>query len=363
MRDSQSVFAAAKSATMQVVQAEPLNAGTPLDELVDAYIQPNSQFFVRTHGTVPTLDPETTSITIHGLIDEPWSISVGEIKQQLPYVEQVATLQCAGNRRQEMHAYKAIYGELPWGANGLSTATWGGAPLRALLERCAIQPAAKHLLGVSYDQVERHGQSFGFGGSIPLDEPMIEHALLAYTMNGEALPALHGGPLRLVIPGIVGARSIKWLRSLEFSAEPSHNYFQRRAYRLAQSNEPEAWHEAPMLHELPVNAVVCQPAPEQALAAGAITLAGYAITGGQALIERVEISFDQGQHWQTASLIDEPKLGCWSRWQAELELAAGDYECWVRATDTLGQQQPDQPAWNVKGYHHNAIQRLDLSVC
>ncbi len=363
MRDSQSALTAAKSATMQVVQVEPFNAGTALEELTLNYIQPTSQFFVRTHGTIPTLDSEATTIQIQGLTDHVWSISVAEIKQQLPYVEQLITLQCAGNRRQEMHAYKPIYGELPWGANGLSTATWGGAPLRALLERCHIDPAAEHLVFESYDQVERHDQTFGFGGSIPLNEPLIDHALLAYTMNGEALPALHGGPLRLVIPGIVGARSVKWLRSIEFSPEPSHNYFQRSAYRLAQSNQPDAWQQAPMLHELPVNAVLCQPPLGYPLTAGPITLAGYAITGGQALVERVEISLDQCHHWQAASLIDPPKLGCWSRWQIELELAAGEYQCWVRATDSRGQQQPEQPAWNVKGYHHNAIQRVQLIVC
>lgn len=363
MRDSLPSFDVAKSATMQVVQAEPFNAGTPLDELASNYIQPTSQFFVRTHGTIPSLDPETTTIQLQGLLAQPLRMSIADIKHQLPYVEQVSTLQCAGNRRQEMHAYQPIYGELPWGANGLSTATWGGAPLRSLLERCEIDSAALHLVFESYDQVERHGQTFGYGGSIPLNEPMIEHALLAYTMNGATLPALHGGPLRLVIPGIVGARSVKWLRSIEFSTEPSHNYFQRRAYRLAQSSEPEAWQNAPMLHELPVNAVLCLPTADQPLVAGTITLAGYAITGGQALVEQVEISLDQGHHWHIAQLIDPPRLGCWSRWQIELELTAGKYQCWVRATDSLGQQQPEQPAWNIKGYHHNAIQRVHLTVC
>ena len=214
---------------MVVRGTEPYNAGPPLESLRASFLTPVPLFFVRNHGTVPVADAAAYRLTVSGLVDRELRLSLVALQREFAPSTVAATIQCAGNRRRELNAVRSIEGEIPWDAEAVGTATWTGVPLGAVLRAAGARALGRyvHLLGL--DTVATDTQ--GFGGSIPLEKAMSPEVLLAYEMNGSPLLPVHGFPLRVVVPGYIGARSVKWLRSISVAAEPSRNYFQSHAYK------------------------------------------------------------------------------------------------------------------------------------
>ncbi|HEX3131265.1 MAG TPA: sulfite oxidase [Thermoanaerobaculia bacterium] len=348
-----------------VRQERPLNAGPRPEHLRRGFLTANEHFFVRNHGDVPQVDREPFRLTLGGLVRKPMKISLDEL-QRLPKVSVKATLQCAGNRREEMMAVRPIPNELGWGNEAVSTADWKGVPLREILAAVEPLPAAKHVAFSGLDEAERHGDRFNFGGSIPLDKALSSEVLLAYEMNGEPLPAVHGAPLRVVVPGYIGARSVKWLSTITLQEEPSDNYFQAVAYRLFPQNVDHTnvdWDTGLMLGPFNVNSLILSPVEGETLPAGPVTVRGMAY-GGEREIARAEVSADGGRTWIVAELGSERARWAWRLWEAKLELPAGDHEIVCRAWDTAAQTQPEHPAqvWNFKGYMNNSWHRVRVNL-
>ncbi|HTQ80690.1 MAG TPA: sulfite oxidase, partial [Thermoanaerobaculia bacterium] len=280
-----------KDPSLNVRQAEPLNAGPPLTALRAQPITGNDLFFVRNHGNVPRVDPEAYRLVIDGLVENPLSLTLAEIAAR-PARRVTATLECAGNRRTELIEVEPIPGELPWREDAISNAYWTGASLADLLRLARPRPEARHVLFTGLDDVERQGRVFGFGGSIPLDKALTPDPILAYEMNGAPLPPLHGWPLRALIPGYIGARSVKWLSRITLAENPSDNYFQAHAYRLFPPHvtaQNVDWDSGLMLGELILNSVICAPLGGETVTAGRVLVQGYAIAGGGRRVERVEV--------------------------------------------------------------------------
>ena len=345
-----------------VRQAAPFNGGPPLPRLRQHFITPAKLFYVRSHAAVPPVEAAGYRLQVGGLVDRPRSFSLAEL-QAMPAVQLTASLMCAGNRRDELIAYRPVPGETPWGAEAVGTAVWTGARLRDVLRAAGVAGEGGHLAMEGLDTVDGHGPPAPFGGSIPLARALGGEAMLAWEMNGQPLPAAHGFPLRAIIPGVIGARSVKWLASITVQAEPSRNYFQAHAYKLFP---PEAgpdtadWNGAPMLAEYPVSAVICEPETGARLPAGPTELRGYALAGGGAPIAWVEISADGGRIWQRAELGEDGGPWAWRFWRAQAAVGRGPAELVVRARDAHGNQQPREVAevWNFKGYLNNAWHRL-----
>jgi sulfite oxidase len=354
-----------KNPEILIRQEDPLNAGPPPHLLLrGGDLTPAGLFFVRNHGGVPEVDPAAYWLTVEGRVRKPFRISLEELRR-LPRVTVAATLQCAGNRRSEMMAVKEIPGELPWGTEAISTAEWGGVPLREVLSAAEPESGARHVELTGLDEAERHGQRFHFGGSIPLDKAQQPEVLLAYEMNGRPLPEVHGAPLRLVVPGYIGARSVKWLSRINVQEEPSANYFQARAYRLfppGVSHDNVDWDRGLMLGTFNVNSLICAPAEGEALAAGAVTIRGWAFAGERD-VARVDLSVDGGTRWAVAELAPGRSRWTWRLWSATADLAPGEHEIVCRAWDSAAQTQPEDPAhvWNFKGYMNNAWHRVRVT--
>lgn len=354
-----------KAADILVRQDAPFNAGPRPERVQASFVTPVDQFFVRNHGDVPDIDPRTFHLTIEGRVKRPFRFSLEEMRR-LPKVTVAATLQCAGNRRQEMIEERPIPGELPWGMEAISTAEWSGVPLREVLAVAEPDAAAHHVELIGFDETERHGHRFAFGGSIPLDKAMRPEVLLAYEMNGQPLPPVHGAPLRAVVPGWIGARSVKWLSRINLTEAPSENYFQSKAYRLfPPQTGPEnvVWDEGLMLGEFNVSSVICSPGEGDTVAAGAQTVRGWAFAG-ERRVARVDVSTDGGSTWRTAELEPERSRWSWRRWEARVDLAPGACEIVCRAWDSAAQTQPEHPGavWNFKGYMNNAWHRVRLTA-
>lgn len=350
-----------------VRQQDPFNGGPRLHDLVTSEITPNDRFFALNHGNVPVVNAGDYRLAVEGQVAHPLSLTLDELKQRFATTEQVVTLQCAGNRRLEMMALHPIPGELGWGAEAISNARWKGVRLQEVL--AAAQPEVSPRLHVEFiglDEAERHEQRFNFGGSIPLERALSSDVLLAYEMNGASLPPLHGFPLRVVIPGYIGARSVKWLKQIIVRPDPSQNYFQRKAYRLFSPDirlETVNWDAGLMLGEMSLTSVICAPSNGKTKA-GSVEVSGYAMAGGQRSIARVEVSADGGHTWTQAELQSTPQPGVWTLWRAQLALKPGIYELTVRAVDSAANVQPArvEQIWNFKGYMNNAWNTQTLEV-
>lgn len=361
-----SAQASRKHADFIIRSQEPLNGGPALAALIGAAITPAHLFFVRNHGSIPQTDPASYQLEINGMVRQPLTLTLADLRG-LPRAAVAATLQCAGNRRDELRAVADTPGELPWGAEAISSAAWEGVPLRDVLGAAGIDTGAAHVAFTSSDEVERGGRRFGFGGSLPLAKALAPEVLLADTMNGAPLPAEHGFPLRVIAPGYIGARSVKWLRTITVQAEPSDNYFQAHAYKLfpgTTNAQNVDWQAGMMLGEQSLTSVICEPAPGAKLAPGPVLLRGYAYAGGERSIARVEVSADGGARWQQAELLGQPACWTWRLWQARIELPPGRHELLVRAWDSAAHTQPSEicQVWNFKGYMNNAWHRVAVEV-
>src|SRR6185295_7731240 len=344
---------------------DPWNGGPPLGPLAAAQRTPYELFFVRSHGGIPAVDGEAYRLRVTGLVKRPLELSFRDLASNYRRHAVVAALECAGNRRSELIAHAPTPGELEWLADAIGNASWSGFALAEILARAEPLPAARHVEFIGLDSVERHGERFAFGGSIPLEKALAPEVLLADVMNGAALKPAHGFPLRALVPGYLGARSVKWLAEIRLRETPSENYFQAKAYRLFPSwiNPGNViWERGMMLGEMPVTSVICSPAPKAKVPAGPVEVSGYAYVGGGRGIERVDVSKDGGATWSAAELgPDEGTFG-WRLFRASLTLPPGDHLLAVRAWDRSAQTQPRDVAdvWNFKGYANNAWHRVPV---
>ena len=342
---------------------QPLNGGPPLNQLRAAFRTPTERFFVRNHAPVPTIDAESFRLEVGGLVERPLSLSLGELRRDFPQHDMLATLQCAGNRRDEMLSGEQRGSALPWGSEAIGNASWQGVRLADILAAAGPRAETTHLVALGLDDCSAETDDTderGFGGSIPLAKALAPETLLAYGMNGAPLPAVHGGPLRLLVPGYIGARSVKWLGRLTLAAAPSTNHYQVRSYKIFPPEtraQTADWGAGETLGALWVNAVICLPTPGEVVAAGPVHVAGYAQSG--APIAAVELSADGGQSWQPASLAAQSAPWAWRFWEATLDLPPGEHELVARARDERGNEQPPDlaPTWNFKGYRVNHWQR------
>ncbi|MFL5401341.1 MAG: molybdopterin-dependent oxidoreductase, partial [Gemmatimonadales bacterium] len=272
-----------------------------------------------------------------------------------------------GLRRNEFLSLGPLPGELPWGPEPVSTGHWSGFRLRDLLHSVGMDPLAQQVEFIGLDQVERQGDRFGFGGSIALSKALSGEVILATELNGKPLPPVHGYPLRVVVPGWIGARSVKWLGRISLRRYPSSNYFQRQAYRLERTVNPDDPRDVSggaALTEIPLNAVIIHPAAGDIMPAGQVRVSGWAVGGGGRPVTGIEISSNEGRDWLPATITRTGSAWTWSLWEASLKLSRGRHTLVVRATDGSGARQPASidATWNVKGYNNNAWHRTTIDL-
>lgn len=350
-----------------VRDAQWYNSGPPPELLRREFVTPNELFFTRNHGAVPQVDPESYRLKISGLVERPVSLDLETICFALPRRSEAVTMACAGLRRDELNAHRPIPGEIGWGAEPVSNGFWTGVALGDVLFPAGLRPGAAHVQFLGLDQVERHGKQFAFGGSIPIAKAMSPEVLLAFELNGELLPPVHGFPLRVVVPGCIGARSVKWLSEIIVTDAPSENYFQAHAYKTFPPEvgpDTVRWEDGFMLHDLPLNSVIWEPLPGATVVAGMVTIRGWAMASGGEVVERVEVSSNGGRTWIPADFTERENPWTWSFWTVRLPLAAGRHTIMARATDSEGRVQPDKVdhIWNFKGYMNNAWHRIDVDI-
>jgi sulfite oxidase len=345
---------------------QPLNAEPPLSLLGKSWVTPQELFFIRTHGDVPDLNPVTHRLKIGGRVTKPLELSLDELRRDFRVRSVAATLICAGNRREELNAVDRVAGTT-WHQGAVGNAEWTGVRLADILDRVgAPENGDLHVVFESADALTIRGKATCFGASIPLMKALSPEVLIAFAMNGEPLTPEHGFPLRVVVPGYIGARSVKWLTSISIEDEASDNYFQQNDYKLLpigiSADEAERGIGV-MLGELPVNSAFLTPFDGAECEAGTLEVSGYAVAGSGRTVGRVDVSADGGATWQKATL-DQHSAWTWTLWRARVSLASGVNELVVRAWDSAAQTQPErlETVWNAKGYMNNAWHRINVTA-
>jgi sulfite oxidase len=345
-----------KRADLIVHEEEPFNAETGLAGLAEGPVTPTDAFYVRGHGAVPTLDGNSYRLRVDGAVERELSLSLATLREAFREREVTATLQCAGNRRAGLIAIRDIPGEAPWGPGATGTATWSGVALADVLALAGPQREAAHVGFEGADVSPEAKPPQRFGGSIPLAKASRPEVLLAWAMNGEPLPPVHGAPLRVVVPGYIGARSIKWVERIEVRSSPWPGYFQHVVYRLLPEDGTPGPGAGMPLGLIALNSDVLSPADGEIIAAGPVEVRGYAFAGGERHVARVDVSLDGGTRWSQAELLEDLGPWAWRHWRIIVELSPGDHEIHVRAWDSSAATQPEDEAalWNPKGYVNNA---------
>ena len=355
-----------KHPNLIVHTTDPINAEPPLDALRENFITPQDLFYVRNHGNIPEIDVKNYRLHVNGMVERPLELSLDTLRNNFSNQKIMATVQCAGNRRNQLIEVAPIPSEVPWREGAIGNTVWTGIPLKEVLAAAGVKAGAEHVEFVGGDDVFRHGENVGFGGSIPIEKAMNHEVLLAYEMNGKPLEPIHGFPLRTIVPGYIGARSVKWLRRITLQEEPSENYFQSIAYRLFPAHvnaENVDSHPGTQLSELSVNCVITSPHQGSTISGKKIKVCGYAMSGGHR-ISRVEVSIDNGNTWITAVITQADQQWAWSFWEVSIELKMGEYEVIARAFDSASNTQPEDAkhVWNFKGYMNNAWHRVKIKM-
>ncbi|MBX9933040.1 MAG: molybdopterin-dependent oxidoreductase [Methylobacterium sp.] len=358
-----------KDKGLVVLGDRPLVAETP-EHLLDEETTPLSKFFIRTNGLIPEPagDAESWKFLVDGEVNQRLELSLGELKARFTPKTYRMVLECGGNGRS---FFQPQARGNPWTNGGAGCAEWTGVPLDDVLKAAGLKDTAKYTAHYGADpHLSGDAKKDSLSRGMPIAKAMEEHGLVVFAMNGEPLPNIHGGPVRLVVPGWPASLSHKWLTRITIrDREHDGQGMTGTSYRVP--NKPmvpggkadEA--DFRILESMPVRSIVTSPANGARLPAGsrAVAMRGAA-WAGDLTVSRVDVSIDFGATWIPTQLAPTRNRYDWSRWSVSVPLPSdGYYELWVRATDSAGKAQPHVAAnWNPQGYGGNALHRVAVLV-
>jgi sulfite oxidase len=322
-------------------------------------------------ATIAAPQRQDWKLRVDGLVQRPREVSLPDLAK-MDQVKRVSVLQCAGNGRSFYAAKQKVAGG-QWKNGGMGNVEWEGVPLRQFLSDMKLEAAASAhwLTAEGWDQPPTFEGS-DFAKSYHLADPALDNAILALKMNGEPIPAIHGGPVRLIIPGFYGNMNVKFLTYLLFASEQSPSAFQSVGYRMPNRPvEPGQFgaDDYTIYNSVPtyghkIKSVIFSPLPEDKPKAGAVEITGVAFNDGMAQITSVEVSADGGKTWKAAEIAPPESPWAWYHWKAGANLVAGSNVLMVRATDALGRSQPMDglTRWNPRGYEWNGVDRVEIVI-
>ncbi|KAI0783500.1 sulfite oxidase mitochondrial precursor [Abortiporus biennis] len=358
----------------------PYNGETRFNHILENKLTENKYHFIRNHGGVPDIDNDAYYLEIAGLVNKPVKISLKDLMdpEKYPQSEMTVTIQCSGTRRVEQIAlYPGDGDELinaPWGEGAIGTAVYRGVPLKKVLKTACggVLPECQHLEFIGADTYFKKLEVYNYAVSVPLRKVRQDggnEVLLAWEMNGQPLPKIHGAPLRLVVTGYIGARSCKWVYKINAVPVPSYGPVQRQEYlyynqQIGKQNVLIS--NGFSIGQMPVSSAILRPRDRDVIIHdGSVHLEGWSYSGGGNWVERVEISPDGGHVWYAVEPENMSKkhYHAWRLWKIDVPVEAeGWLEFVVRTWDSSNNTEPTyvRSAWNWDLHVTSSAHRIKL---
>lgn len=378
-------FIPGKDARLIVHSAKTGELETPLELLREKAITPKELLFIRNNQVLPedltliAAEEDAWQVELSGLLDKPAKITVVELKK-LPQIDVELVLQCSGNGRAR-YAESVKAEGAQWQQGAMGNVVFRGVSFQKVLEHLGVKPKsdAKYLSAEGRDAPsDKAGADFEH--SLPLDD-VLERSILALSLNGEPLPRVHGGPVRLVTPGYYATMNVKWLTRLRFEDRESNNHHHVGRYRTPlKPLKPGTPFKSTLDNSEPnwrmrVKSTIFAPLAGENLKAGEVEVRGVAWNDGSVPLTSVEVSIDNGQTWQNSRLYRKANVDAtgikaaapnyaWQPWSIRLKLPAGKQTILSRAVDALGRAQPLDGSidWNPQGYAWHGVDAVTVNV-
>jgi len=357
-----------KSDKLVVLGDRPLVAETP-EHVLDDDTTPTDKFFVRNNG--PTPEPasnlDSWKIVIDGEVNQKLELTLSELKSRFRPVTRRLILECGGNGR-SFFTPQARGNQ--WTNGGVGCAEWTGVRLVDVLQAAGVKSSAVFTGHYGADRSLADPTKDAISRGVPIRKAMDDNNLIVFAMNGQPLSNIHGGPVRLVIPGWPGSVSSKWLTRV-WVRDKVHDGagMGGTSYRVAikpmvpgDRVDPDNFRD---LESMPVRSIITSPANGTSFGKEVreVKLRGAA-WAGDLTVRQVDVSFDYGTTWQSAQLEGPKNPYDWQRWTATVRVPSeGYYEIWTRATDSKGIMQPHIAGnWNPQGYGANPMHRVAIRI-
>ncbi|WP_397362647.1 sulfite oxidase [Olleya sp. R77988] len=357
-----------KNPEMVVLNDKPWNIEAQAHLLDDA-ITPNSSMFIRNNGLVPeAIDPKTWTLTIDGeSVKTKKTYTLAELKSKFAEHTYQLTLECGGNGRSEFDP--PAKGN-QWTVGAVHCASWTGVRLKDVLEDVGIKSNAVYIGFHAADKhLSQNPKKEPISRGCPMSKALQDETLLAFKMNGNDIPLIHGYPLRLVAGGWPASVSGKWVNRISIRNKVHDGTkMTGTAYRVPKNpvapGEKVKDEDMCIIQSMPVKSLITYPKTGAVISQGkTLGIRGHA-WAGELEVAKMEYSIDFGSTWQTCSVDKPSNRLAWQHFNASVSFPkAGYYEVWARATDTKNVAQPMLlPGWNPKGYLNNACHRIAVKV-
>ncbi|MGE4294527.1 MAG: sulfite oxidase [Campylobacterales bacterium] len=362
---------AGKDPGMIVLNDKPINAEMPA-HLLDDDITPASRLFVRNNGLVPemsSIDVNKWTLTIEGeAVPNPKTYTIADLKSKFKHHTLQLWIECGGNGRK--HFNPPAKGN-QWDVGAIGCPTWTGVRLKDILADVGYDKKAAVYIGYYGADVHLSGDptKVVISRGVPMKKALEDETIVAWAMNGEDIPLIHGHPLRLIAPGYPASVSGKWLTKIAIrDKEHDGPKMTGQSYRLP-CNPVEAGTKVEngdmcVMEAMPVKSLITAPqSGVKTTVSKGLKIRGKA-WDGEGDIKTVEVSTDFGATWQKAKLAKARNKFAWQTFEAELKFPkTGYYEVWAKATNKNGVSQPMiVPGWNPRGYANNMAHRIAVYV-
>lgn len=368
MQEGEDLTSLGKSSKLTILNNRPWNVETPA-HLLDDKITPADKLFIRNNGIPPSsVDPSTWTLTIDGeSVEKSVTLSIDELKSKFEHHTYQLTIECGGNGRAEFDP--PAKGN-QWTTGAVGCPSWTGVRLKDVLNYAGVKKDAVYI-GYYGKDVHLSGDAnkVVISRGVPISKALEDESLIAWSMNGQDIPAINGHPLRLVIGGWPASTSGKWLSRISIRNKIHDGpKMEGHSYRIpCDPVEPGAHVEEKdmcIIESMPVKSLITYPKSGAMLKPGQkLELRGHA-WAGDLKVSEMHVSIDFGESWIKCNLEPPVNRLAWQHWSAGITLPKkGYYEVWARARDENGGQQPMiVPGWNPKGYLNNATHRIAVKV-
>ena len=356
-----------KKNDLTILNDRPINAETP-PHLLDDPITSTNRHFVRNNGIMPDLSSNEISnwkLRIEGNVKNPKIYSIKDLKNNFEVITKSLQLECGGNGRA---FFKPPALGNQWSYGAISCSEWTGVRLSDVIKSSGIKPSSIYTGHYGADlHLSGDTNKSALSRGVPIKKALNANNIIAFAMNNEEIPLIHGSPLRLICPGWPGSTSQKWLNKIEL-LDHVHDGTKMtgKSYKVPilpiKPGENVDISDLKIIESMPVKSLITFPKTGLQHTSHNLNIRGHAWAGDKQ-VKEVRISIDYGATWIKANLSNPVNKYAWQNWGLNLNFPSkGYFEIWSRAIDENNISQPFDISWNPKGYLNNSVHRIYINI-